>query len=93
METRQGELKILSINVNRLIIGDEADLIFRYLSAMNNAIILLQETHACIPEHISKFRQVWPGQNFWNLGTQQSCGVAILINPKYKLSVNWRGKR
>jgi exonuclease III len=51
-------------------------------------VIYLQETHINDEEMAQRCRSEWDGTSFWCLGTQHSCGVAILFNKKLDLTVN-----
>ena len=50
-------------------------------------VIFLQETHISDEERAQKCRSDWDGMSFWGLGTQHSCGTAILFDKKLDLKI------
>ena len=50
-------------------------------------VIFLQETHISDEGRAQRCRSEWDGTSFWGLGTQHSCGTAILFNKKLDLKI------
>ena len=59
---------------------------FIYLKKCEYDIVLLQETH-CECSTQQMWENQWKGQSIFSNGTNDECGVAILINPKKRFEI------
>ena len=71
---------VASFNTNGLRTPTKRSKIFSHFHQSQYDIILLQETHI-LPADIPQWKSEWKTPSYWNPGpTNQSCGVAILLN-------------
>ena len=79
-------IKFVSLNVRGLRDHKKRQTIFHWLRKKNFDVILLQETH-CIDTDIFKWSKEWAGHSLWNVGTNNSKGVSILLKRGTNLNV------
>lgn len=72
---------IISINTQGLRSDDRRQTAFNFFKRHRHDIIFVQETH-WTDEKKSAIEQDWDGDIIFNHGTQNACGVAILINAR-----------
>lgn len=80
-------LKIVTFNVNGLNSKNKRDRVLAYLNNLNADIILLQETKIINETTLNKIKLEWKGQSFWDLGSRNARGTAILIKETDKIQV------
>ena len=83
------DIKLYSFNVRGMRDDVKRKLIFRHLKIKYpNGIYLLQETHSTV-EVEKKWDLEWKrGLSYFSHGTNDSCGVAILISPELDVNVS-----
>lgn len=76
-------MNILSLNVNGLRAYQKLNNLFALIEDWSIDVVLLQETHwdDCIASDVEKS---WNWKVFYNNFSNKSCGVAILVNSKWK---------
>ena len=80
-------LYVLSLNVRGLREIKKRKAIFMYLKKKKADIIYLQETHSCNASE-KQWKRDWGGEIIFSHGTNSSKGVAILINPVSKCTID-----
>ena len=81
------DLKIYSFNVRGIRQKLKRRTVFRHLkNKYPNGVYLLQETHSNTDVE-QMWKMEWNGDIYFNHGTTDSCGVAVLIFPGLDLSI------
>ena len=73
---------LVSLNTQRLRSPDRRKAAVHFLKLHKYDIIFLQETH-WTTDLQDAIKRDWTGDIYFNNGTANSCGVAILINPRF----------
>ena len=79
-------VSFISLNVQGLHSDVKRAQIFSLCHSYN--ISLLQETYANTNQVIEKWTKEWGGQALWSMGSNNSCGVAILFSPGFNADIS-----
>ena len=82
---------IASLNVNGMVDDKKRNAIFYWYRKKKIDILCLQETHSS-PETELKWGKEWVGKSFWNHGSSNSRGVAILLSETFQYDVIETGR-
>ena len=80
-----GKLSFITLNVRGLNGSRKRRAIFRQLHNKKSSVIFLQETYSSVSEE-NNWSTEWGSKIYFCHGSKHSKGVAILFNPKLKVS-------
>ena len=86
MEVQTERIGIASLNVNGMQNPIKRNRIFKHFKNTNIDIICLQETHI-EQKDFALTKSEWKDTLHWNPGTNNSCGVGIILNSHKKIEV------
>ncbi|VDI76277.1 exodeoxyribonuclease III [Mytilus galloprovincialis] len=84
-------ISIVSLNVNGMVDNKKRNAVFYWCKKKNIDVICLQETHSSSDVE-TKWKNEWKGESFWNHGSSNSKGVAILFSEKFKFEITETGR-
>jgi len=79
--------KACSLNCTGLKDYSKRSRIFDRLKSLNFDIVFLQDVHVTSLREANKWGNHWGGRYFWSFGGEHSCGVGILLHPKFECIV------
>ena len=87
MEVQTEKIGIASLNVNGMQNPIKRNRIFKHFKNTNIDIICLQETHI-EQKDFALTKSEWKDTLHWNPGTNNSCGVGIILNSHKNTTTN-----
>jgi endonuclease/exonuclease/phosphatase family metal-dependent hydrolase len=87
-QTKNIFLNLYSINIRGLARRDRGELILNEIMNSRHNIIFIQETHVYNPTQINRLNKIWKGQIFWDEGSFNSRGVAILVKDTVPIKIS-----